>query len=98
MEIRSILAAQYDIDVARGDIARAKKKPGRCRALSFGLTRPLTGLVQPDLLCRREPSNYSAATGILPILACHSFGPVWCTDTPVESTATVTGMSLTSNS
>ncbi len=29
---------------------------------------------------------------------CHSFGPVSCTDTPFESTATVTGMSFTSNS
>jgi hypothetical protein len=37
-------------------------------------------------------------TGILPIFACHSFGPVWCTEVPLESTATVTGMSFTSNS
>ena len=28
----------------------------------------------------------------------HSFGPVLCTEVPVESTATVTGMSCTSNS
>jgi OFA family oxalate/formate antiporter-like MFS transporter len=40
----------------------------------------------------------AAATGILPIRACHSRGPVSCTDVPSESTATVTGMSLTSNS
>ena len=37
-------------------------------------------------------------TGILPIFACHSLGPVMCTELPCESTATVTGMSLTSNS
>ena len=37
-------------------------------------------------------------TGILPILACHSFGPVMWTEVPWESTATVTGMSCTSNS
>ena len=30
----------------------------------------------------------------MPIFACHSFGPVWCTLVPVESTATVTGMML----
>ena len=37
-------------------------------------------------------------TGILPIFACHFFGSVACTEVPLESTATVTGMSLTSNS
>jgi len=40
----------------------------------------------------------ATATGILPIFACHSFGPVLCTLVPSLSTATVTGMSLTSNS
>lgn len=40
----------------------------------------------------------ATATGILPIFACHSFGPVSCTLVPLESTATVTGMSFTSNS
>ena len=40
----------------------------------------------------------ATTTGILPIRACHSRGPVWCTEVPSESTATVTGMSLTSNS
>ena len=37
-------------------------------------------------------------TGIPAILPRHSAGPVSCTDTPLASTATVTGMSLTSNS
>ncbi len=37
-------------------------------------------------------------TGIPAILACHSLGPVWWTDVPSLSTATVTGMSFTSNS
>jgi len=45
-----------------------------------------------------ESRLYSTTTGIFPIRACHSFGPVLCTDSPVESTATVTGMSCTSNS
>ena len=49
----------------------------------------------------REGSQ-PTAIGILPmpalIRASHSRGPVSCTDTPFESTATVTGMSRTSNS
>ena len=40
----------------------------------------------------------AVATGILPMRPCHSRGPVWCTLVPLESTATVTGMSRTSNS
>ena len=40
----------------------------------------------------------ATATGILPMRACHSFGPVVCTEVPSESTATVTGMSSISNS
>ena len=40
----------------------------------------------------------AVTTGILPIRACHSAGPVSWTELPVESTATVTGMSSTSNS
>ena len=32
------------------------------------------------------------------IFSCHSCGPVVCTEVPVASTATVTGMSVTSNS
>ena len=40
----------------------------------------------------------STTTGIFPMRACHSRGPVSCTDSPVESTATVTGMSCTVNS
>src|SRR5581483_1731502 len=35
---------------------------------------------------------HSIRTGILPIFACHSRGPVLCTEVPAESTATVTGM------
>ena len=41
---------------------------------------------------------YTTTTGILPIFERHSFGPVSCTEVPALSTATVTGMSLTSNS
>ena len=46
---------------------------------------------------------HASTTGIWPgvvfaIRACHARGPVWCTDSPVASTATVTGMSCTVNS
>ncbi|MFP3648118.1 hypothetical protein, partial [Paraburkholderia sp. SIMBA_054] len=34
----------------------------------------------------RQAANQTVATGILPIFACHSFGPVWCTEVPFEST------------
>ena len=44
------------------------------------------------------PRPQAASTGIFAIRARHFFGPVSCTETPVESTATVTGMSRTSNS
>ena len=47
---------------------------------------------------RIENADQAATTGILPIRACHSFGPVMCAEVPPESTATVTGMSTTSNS
>lgn len=48
--------------------------------------------------CIAWRNAYATTTGILPILACHSRGPVLWTDSPVESTATVTGMSSTVNS
>ena len=41
---------------------------------------------------------YPTTTGILPIFARHSAGPLLWTALPAESTATVTGMSCTSNS
>ena len=43
-------------------------------------------------------SRQATATGIFPIFARHSAGPDLCTALPPESTATVTGMSFTSNS
>ena len=48
--------------------------------------------------CASPCKPQAIVTGILPILACHSFGPVSCTEVPLESTATVTGMSVMSNS
>ena len=46
------------------------------------------------------PVRHAAVTGIFSstIFLDQSAGPVLCTEVPVESTATVTGMSFTSNS
>ena len=48
----------------------------------------------------RRPVRHAAVTGIFSstIFFDHSAGPVVCTDEPLASTATVTGMSFTSNS
>ena len=67
------------------------------------LTASRPGSPNPSVSCHLlamspHPEIYASTTGILPILACHSFGPVLWTLEPLESTATVTGMSLTSNS
>ena len=64
--------------------SRKTKKPASAKAL--------TG--SPEM----QSTNQTTATGILPIRACHSRGPVMCAEVPPESTATVTGMSTTSNS
>ena len=64
--------------------------------------RPLTSILSPEGRggegVRFAHGFYSTTTGILPIFVRHSFGPVWCTEVPALSTATVTGMSFTSNS
>jgi len=49
-------------------------------------------------LARSDARLQATATGMRPIRPCHSRGPVSWTLVPCESTATVTGMSLTSNS
>jgi CubicO group peptidase (beta-lactamase class C family) len=58
-------------------------------------------LAQAGAVLSKRRVDQATLTGIPfsdSILAAHSFGPVWCTEVPVESTATVTGMSFTSNS
>ncbi len=75
---------------------RSKSKVPRCRAppayrLNFANIRCFD--VKPVV-----ENTYPFTTGIFPIFACHSAGPVWCTEVPRLSTATVTGMSFTSNS
>jgi hypothetical protein len=46
----------------------------------------------------RRMCGQDLTTGILPIFTRHSAGPVSCTEVPLLSTATVTGMSCTVNS
>jgi len=67
---------------------RRKPSPGEA-----GLRTSLSSIV-----CAVRRVAHSTLTGILPMRACHSLGAVWCTDLPRASTATVTGMSFTSNS
>ncbi len=69
----------------RPDDKKPRARTGVCRTADSG---SLAGGLPP----------YATATGIFPILACHSRGPVVCTEVPCASTATVTGISLTSNS
>jgi hypothetical protein len=53
---------------------------------------------QPLAEKHRTVSQAASTTGILPIFICHSLGSVLWKLEPRVSTATVTGMSLTSNS
>ena len=62
------------------------------------LKKEIHGCGSVGSLVLGRPGAYTTATGILPIFARHSAGPVLWTALPVESTATVTGMSFTSNS
>ena len=73
-------------------------------ALGFKLT-PDVGVARRGFQQReaqgrkRRARAHSTTTGMPRLLAMrpfHSAGPVVCTDSPRESTATVTGMSLTS--
>ncbi len=66
-------------------------------------TRPVAwpGIKNParaGLFCCRRPGYFTWTTWLSAIFCFHSAGPVICTDSPLLSTATVTGMSLTSNS
>lgn len=47
---------------------------------------------------QRHSTEAQFVTGIFPIFACQIFGAVSCTELPVTSTATLTGMSSTTNS
>lgn len=83
-----------------GGAGRMARGLERAEELTEELTEELAEELTERRAAWRRPSRlpYSAATGILPIFACHSAGPVLWTEVPLLSTATVTGMSLTSNS
>ena len=91
------LSGQGDASV--GEVAAGYGEP-RGLARSTVLTM-MERLRAKSYLRRRKAGGvyrYSTATEILLMRVCHSFGPVSCTELPSESTATVTGISFTSNS
>lgn len=63
-------------------------------------TLPAGGHLTPNVLGRRRGSDYAVCTAAMRFsISCFQMrGPLWWTDSPVESTETVTGMSATSNS
>jgi hypothetical protein len=89
-------------------IARAMSAPSRALSrtdeipgwpmVSRAIARAPEGGIATAYRNAHSELAYSTTTGILPIRDCHWRGPVMCTDSPLESTATVTGMSRTSNS
>ena len=78
--------------------ARASRGPFPNRARRSLTAGARVAELERELSEPRTPDRQATATGIFPIFACHSLGPVMCADVPPESTATVTGMSTTSNS
>nr|VFK47168.1 MAG: hypothetical protein BECKTC1821D_GA0114238_104214 [Candidatus Kentron sp. TC] len=62
------------------------------------LTTPIGSRVMRREYGLVNNSGFHTFTGIFPIRFCHSAGPVLCTDSPLQSTATVTGISRISNS
>ncbi len=78
-------------------LAGASILPGSDRVVTFGDSQRRGSRASSAALSRTVRTQ-ATETGILPIRACHSLGPVLCTLVPNASTATVTGMSTTSNS
>ena len=91
----------YDLHRSALD-ARSALPRNQMRALLAGATRPAGSTTVKNSGMGRPGRPQALVTGILNeperILASQSRGPVSCTETPFESTATVTGMSATSNS
>ena len=84
---------------------------GRLPAESLSVSAPDAGLSGRGQNMPSQPKWYAlierrskagllrhCRIGMPAMRCCHSAGPVWWTLVPLESTATVTGMSLTSNS
>jgi len=69
-------------------------------ATMFNLMGMLVGMLAGEDGPNCRPICHAAVTGIFSstIFFDHSAGPVVCTEVPLASTATVTGMSFTSNS
>ena len=88
------VAAVGDIDkISPGNSARSARK----------MLRPPTPLSKTPMGAVLGVDRQAAATGMVlnspvAIFFCHSAGPVMCALVPPASTATVTGMSTTSNS
>ena len=76
------------------DAASTPQKP---RLSTLIRPRPQRGLLVEGE-CKAAPYSAGSSAFCLAILSRQTNGAVWCADSPVESTATVTGMSRTSNS
>ena len=91
-----------------GDEARLDERQAKLGALRRERGRNLADVGAADEPAGEHgphggPANtgfQAALTGIFSstIFFCQSAGPLWCTEVPFASTATVTGMSFTSNS
>ncbi len=83
----------------RSNASAPSRKPPTCCNI---LRRKSEALGRQPVTGRRYLPDYFTANGMVAsrpaILFFHSCGPVWWTDSPVLSTATVTGMSCTVNS
>jgi len=87
--------SESDIAFARDGRRRSSRPVRAPRPTS--LSKPCNRS-NPRAIAPGSRAGQVAATGIFPIRARHSRGPVSCTEVPFASTATVTGMSRTSNS
>ncbi len=90
---------EREAETLRGlELRRVAGLPDRAADAGPGARRLDRQGARPGRGVKPQRRRQAASTGIFAIRACHSFGPVSCTETPAESTATVTGMSRTSNS
>ena len=87
---------RYGLQRLGKDVSYTDHNQIKSRVNALSQRRKVTRLARRGSTHRAD--RYSVTTDMPRILACHSRGPVSCTDVPFASTATVTGMSLTSNS
>ena len=86
------------IGIAFAWSGRAAATPGAIRSRCATVSSEPGHRSNPHAMVPDAGPGQAVTTGIFPIRARHSRGPVSCTDAPLASTATVTGMSRTSNS